>query len=171
LTESFQAFLLFSQLLGIPTPVETGRLSTYHPNDGSCGQEVACGGAFTWQDRHIAYRRWYKVGCGRVVLVHAVQTDLWVVATVQDGGPYGVYRGRLRRCVEEGRYRIASRGERRRGRPRRGWKWRGLTDLSYALWVDLGRPSFLSEVRLYFLPFQLSRRAWRSMQRRARPFS
>ena len=40
-----------------------------------------------------------------------------------------------------------------------------------AVWVDLGRPEFLSGVRLYFLPFRLSRRAWRSMQRLQRPFS
>jgi len=154
-TESLQALLFLSQLLGFPLgPAETGRLSVYRPGDGSCGTELACGGTFTRTQRHIAHRRWWKHGCGRVVLIHAVQTGRWAAATVQDGGPYGAYRGRLRQCVKEGRYRVASRRERRRGKLRAGWKWRGLTDLSWAVWLDLGRPDFLSEVRLYFFPFR-----------------
>jgi len=162
LTESLQTLLLITQFLGLAPSTEIGRLSFYHPKDGSCGEEVACGGPFGWSDRHIAYRRWHQVGCGRLVLVYAVETDRWATAIVADGGPYGVYRGKLRRCVKEGRYRVASREERRSGKLRQGWKWRGLTDLSYAVWVELGRPAFLGEVRLYFLPFRIPRRVWRS---------
>lgn len=170
-TEILQTILFISQFIGLPVPSESGRLSFYHPGDGNCGEEVACGGPFTWKDRHIAYRHWRKVGCGRLVLIHAIETDRWSAAIVADAGPFGVYHGPLLRCVKEGRYRAASRAERRRGRPRGGWKWRGLTDLSHAVWVDLGRPKFLSEVRLYFLPFRVSRAAWRSIQQIPLPSS
>ena len=157
LTQSLQALLLIYQFFGLELPHESGRLSVYRPRDGSCGTELACGGTFSETSRHIAYRRWWAVGCGRVVLVHSVQTGLWSASFVRDGGPYGVYRGAIRRCVQDGRYRVASRRERRRGRPDRGWTWRGLTDLSWGLWLDLGSPDFLSEVRLYFFPWRQPR--------------
>lgn len=165
MTSSLQALLVFCQFMGLTTgPVVVGRLSVYKPGDGSCGKTTACGRTFTRSQLHIAHRRWWKYGCGRVVLAHAVETDRWAAATVQDGGPYGVYRGPLRRCVQEGRYRVASRRERRRGRPRRGWKWRGLTDLSWGLWRALGRPGFLSTVQLYFFPLRLRGGVERSSQ-------
>jgi hypothetical protein len=70
------------------------------------------------------------------------------MARVMDSGPFGIYCGRLARCVEEGRYRTWTRSL----TPPAGWKWRGHADLSRALWKKLGRPRFLSRVRLYFLP-------------------
>jgi hypothetical protein len=129
-----------------PVHVESGRISMYAPNDGSNSGNLACGGRLTHDQVHIAYRRWWKVGCGRKVLVCAEQTGRCVLATVQDGGPYGVYKGRLRNR------RVASKMERKRGRPRKGWKWRGLCDTSPGLYRKLGRPDFLSKVHLFFLP-------------------
>lgn len=155
MTASLQFLLSVATFLGLELgPVDHGRLSVYKPGDGSSGNLLACGGAFTRRQRHIAYRRWWKVGCGRLVLVQAVQTGKWAAATVRDGGPYGVYRGALRRCVQEGRYRLASRAERRSGRLTGGWRWRGAADLSWGLWLALGRPGFLSEVRVYFVPWR-----------------
>lgn len=155
MTATLQALLAIAAFLGLELgPVDTGRLSVYRPGDGSCGNELACGGPFTRRQRHVAYRKWWKVGCGRLVLVHAIQTNTWAAATVRDGGPYGVYRGALHRCVKEGRYRVASRAERRSGRLTKGWKWRGSADLSWGLWLALGRPAFLSEVRMYIMPWR-----------------
>lgn len=135
--------------------VDSGRLSVYHPNDGSNSGGLSCGGKLTWADNHIAYRRWWKVGCRRRVLVCTAATKRCAWSKVMDGGPYGVYRGSMKNCVKEGRYRVASREERRRGKPKVGWKWRsgpGGPDLSHALWKRLGRPPFLSAVTLYFPP-------------------
>jgi hypothetical protein len=129
-----------------PVHVESGRISNYAPNDGSNSGNLSCGGRLTDAQVHIAYRRWWKVGCGRRVLVCAEQTARCVMATVRDGGPYGIYRGHLMNNV------VATPAERKRGRPRKGWKWRGLCDTSPGLHRKLGRPDFLSKVHLFFLP-------------------
>lgn len=124
---------------------DAGRVSMYHPNDGSNGGELACGGRLQWSSHHIAYRRWWRVGCGRRVIVCSVETGRCVRTHVRDGGPYGVYRGSINTR------RVASKAERRSGQPRAGWKWRGVADLTWAVWKDLGRPRFLSQISLYFL--------------------
>jgi len=118
----------------------------YAPGDGHNRGLLACGGEFAKRQEHIAYRRWWKVGCGRKVLVCAEATKRCVHTTVRDAGPFGIYRGPLRRAQTEGRWRVCI-----ASRPPEGWKWRGVADLSYALWQRLGRPRFLSRVHLYFL--------------------
>lgn len=65
-----------------------------------------------------------------------------------DAGPFGIYRGRLKGCTVEGRHRVWTKSL----TPPRGWKWRGKADLSRALWKRLGKPRFLTRIRLYFLP-------------------
>lgn len=131
--------------LGI-SHMETGRLSMYHPGDGHCGKQTACGNSFTMKSHHIAHRRWYRLGCGREVIVCADDTEKCVATTVQDGGPYGIYFGKMRHAVKEGRWKVWT-----KARPPKGWKWRAIVDLSWALWVDLGKPRALSRVQLYFL--------------------
>ena len=130
-------------LLGLHS-CDSGRLSVYAPGDGHNRGLLACGGEFTKRQEHVAYRRWWKVGCGREVLVCAEATGRCALTTVRDGGPYGVYQGRLRNR------RTATPAERRAGAPREGWQWRGAADLSYKLWIRLGRPPFLSGVQLFF---------------------
>ena len=148
---SVWAFILFATS-GL---YDEGRLSMYEPQDGHHSEKLCCGGMMDWTSVHIAYRRWWKVGCGRKVWVCADATGRCALATVRDAGPFGVYTGTFessKKMLREGRLRVASRAERKRGRPRPGWKWRGQTDLSWALWRKLGKPKFLSRVRLYFLP-------------------
>lgn len=139
-------FWTLSLLLPNITHSEAGRLSMYHPGDGHCGKQTACGDLFTWKSHHIAHRRWHKLGCGRKVIVCADDTDQCVETTVRDGGPYGIYRGKRRHAVKQGRWKVWT-----KSRPPKGWKWRAIVDLSWALWVELGKPRALSRVQLYFL--------------------
>jgi len=126
---------------------EVGRFSHYAPGDGSNGGELACGGQFTREQVHIAYRRWYKRGCGSAVVVYSATTGKWKLTTIQDGGPYGIYKGPLKYSHRPGNWRVYT-----GSRPPEGWKWRGLLDASYGLWLELGRPRFLSRVHLIVLP-------------------
>jgi len=138
-------------LLGLHS-CDSGRMSVYAPGDGNNRGVLSCGGAFSRHQVHIAYRGWRRVGCGRVVVVCSSSTGACAMATVRDAGPYGLFRGRLRESHRPGRWRLAPRAARRTGRAPRGWQWRGKVDLSLALWVRLGRPRFLSQVQLLFLP-------------------
>jgi hypothetical protein len=139
--------------LSLPLPediglvVQVGRLSVYKPGDGWNRGELACGGRYTEAQVHIAHRHWRRLGCGRRVQVCAEATGRCVVARVMDAGPWGIYTGRLKNAVPDGRWRIWT-----RTRPPQGWRFRAVTDLSWALWKRLGRPRGLSRVRLAFLP-------------------
>jgi hypothetical protein len=104
------------------------------------------------EQRHIAYRGWRRKGCGRLVLIYAEQTRRWAIAPIRDAGPFGIYRGRpfpISKVKAEGRLSVCTSAQ-----PPPGWKWRGVVDLSKALWEDLGRPRFLTRVHLIFLPRQ-----------------
>lgn len=127
---------------------DSGPLSMYYPRDGWNHGELACGGRFTEDQVHIAYRRWRKVGCGRRVVVCARATQRCVLATVQDAGPFGIYTGPLKNAYREGRWKVFT-GP---GRPPKGWRYRAAVDLSIGLWRKLGRPGGLSHVTLTFLP-------------------
>jgi hypothetical protein len=122
--------------------IESGALSTYHPGDGHNAGTLSCGGRFNWKQRHIAYRKWRRVGCGRRVLVIAHRTGRAAITTVRDAGPFGI--------ISRGRRRVYTGST----MAPKGWRWRGLADLSWALWVDLGRPPFLSRITLIWLPRQ-----------------
>lgn len=128
--------------------VDSGRLSVYRPNDGFNHGKLSCGGTLTYKSNHIAYRKWRKVGCGRPVLVCAAHTDRCVWSKVMDAGPFGIYKGSLRNCVRDGRWRVWTKS----WTAPKGWKFRGVADLSWGLWVKLGRPKFLTKVTLYFPP-------------------
>lgn len=134
-----------------------GRLSVYLPNDGHNHGRLSCGGKLTWKSTHIAYRRWRKVGCGRPVLVCSERTNRCAWSKVLDAGPFGIYRGPLRRCVTEGRWKVWTRSL----TPPKGWKYRAVADLTYALWKKLGKPGGLSRIHLYFPP-----RGWQRKRRR-----
>ena len=123
---------------------DTGRLSVYKPGDGFNHGRLACGGTFTHEQNHIAYRKWHRVGCGRKVLVCAVSTGRCVLSRVMDAGPYGIYRPPLKHAVRDGRWKVWTKKE-----PPEGWKWRAVVDVSYKLWVLLGKPPFLSRVRIF----------------------
>lgn len=151
------AFLvLFHPLVGVQH--EVGRFSSYAPGDGFNAGELACGGQFTKDQVHIAYRRWHRRGCGSSVLVYSSQTNRMVLTTIQDAGPFGIYTGPLRHAKRDGRWRVFT-----GSKPPKGWKWRGLIDASYGLWVALDRPGFLSRVHIYHLPDWVSRSAKRSL--------
>ncbi len=121
------------------TSVDTGNLSYYWPGDGSNHGRLACGGTFTHDMHHIAYRGWRNVGCGRPVLVCAQRTFACAVSRVRDAGPFGIVRGRSWR-VHTG------------VQPPKGWRWRAAGDLSLALWQRLGRPAPLTRIYMVFLP-------------------
>jgi len=128
---------------------DAGRLSAYYPGDGFNRGELSCNDAkFTRSQVHIARRDWRQHGCGRSVLVWSTATGRFALAAVRDSGPWGAYRGRLCRAVADGRWR-AFPGLRR---PPKGWKWHASVDLSWGLWIRLGRPSGLSQVHMLFLP-------------------
>ena len=147
--------MLFQQLpilhIAKSIKVEEGRLSWYKPNDGFNSGELSCGGRFTNKQMHIAHRRWKSRGCGRKVLVCTDNTDKCVLTKVWDAGPYGIYKGKLRNAVKEGRWKNWPK-PRSNPTPPKNWKWRAHVDLSYALWLKLGKPNALSRVRLYFMP-------------------
>lgn len=124
-----------------------GRLSVYKPNDGFNKGDLACGGRFAFQQNHIAYRRWHRVGCGTKVLVCSSRTTRCVISTVRDAGPYGIYKPPFRHAVREGRWKVWT-----KPRPPRGWRWRAVADLSHRLWELLGRPGVFSPIHLYFGP-------------------
>ncbi|MCU0912957.1 MAG: hypothetical protein MUC88_00165 [Planctomycetes bacterium] len=112
--------------------VLVGALSVYHPGDGHNHGELACGGRLTWQSEHIAIRRW-RGRCGARVRVCVGGGRRCVWSTVRDSGPWGATDGR--------RWEVQI-------RLKRGWRRRAVVDLSWALWVKLGRPPFLSRVTL-----------------------
>ena len=141
------------------TSVDGGKLSYYWPGDGSNAGELACGGSFTPDMEHVAYRGWRRVGCGRLVLVCAEHSVSCAVSRVRDAGPFGIARGRSRRVHT-------------RARPPAGWRWRAAADLSLALWQRLERPSAFTHVYLVFLPEGLGswlRRAEGILQRWLNP--
>lgn len=114
-----------------PALVLLGALSVYHPGDGMNGGELACGGRLTWRSDHIAIRQWRKVGCGARARVCVGRRCAWT--TVQDSGPWGAVRGK--------RWEVQI-------RLKPGWRRRGVVDLSWALWKRLGKPRFLTRVRV-----------------------
>lgn len=125
--------------------LETGRLSVYRPGDGFNAGELSCGGKFTAEQVHIAHRRWRRIGCGTPVFVCASATKRCAWATVRDAGPFGIYRGKLKNCVREGRWKVWL-----KSRPPVGWRWRAVVDLSWGLWKKLGRPGGLTKVTLLY---------------------
>jgi hypothetical protein len=127
----------------------TGRLSVYKPNDGWNSGYMACGGKlYRKESRHIAVRRWSR-RCNAPVIIYATATRRWAIATVQDAGPFGIYKPPLfplKRLKPEGRWKVWTKGS-----PPPGWQWRGVADLSLQTWIDLGKPRFLSKIHLWFL--------------------
>lgn len=121
---------------------QTGPLSVYKPNDGHNAGWLACGGRVRYShvQVHIAHRAWRKLGCGRPVYVYVPSTGKSRLTTVRDGGPYGITN-------RAGDWRVWTRTL----HAPRGWRFRGLTDLSWALWKQLGKPRFLSKAVLLFV--------------------
>jgi hypothetical protein len=126
--------------------VDSGRLSIYAPNDGFNSGNLACGGTFTSEQVHIAYRRWRTVGCKTPVMVCSGASGRCVLAKVMDAGPFGIYKPPLRHAVSQGRWRVwlSHRA------PPQPWRYRAAADLSIGLWKKLGKPPFLSNVSLLF---------------------
>lgn len=141
-------FSIVSMVLSLfSSSVDSGGLSVYWPGDGWNGGELCCGGKFTKEQDHIAYRGWPRIGCGGKVVVCSVVTQRCTLTHVRDAGPFGIYRGPLTNAYAEGRWRVFT-GP---GRPPKGWRYRAVADLTRPVWRALGRPPGLSPVRLYFL--------------------
>lgn len=126
---------------------DAGALSVYWPGDGWNSGKLCCGGQFSAEQEHIAYRAWWRVGCKSKVVVCATATRRCVLTSVQDAGPFGIVRGPLRNAYAEGRWKTFT-GP---GRPPKGWRYRAVADLSRALWRKLGSPPGLSQIKLYFV--------------------
>lgn len=124
----------------------SGGVSVYAPGDGQNAGELACGGAFTGEQKHVALRQWRKLGCGRMLLV--LSETGWAVAPVMDAGPFGIYTGPLAGAVRDRRWKVCT-----GPKPPVGWRWRGAMDLSIGLWKSLGRPRFLSRAVVLPLPY------------------
>lgn len=123
--------------------IDAGALSVYRAGDGYNAGELACGGAYTDAQEHVAIRDWRMRGCGRVVLVCTLINLRCAATTVRDAGPWGVIRGSSwRKSVSK--------------YPPPGWRWRAATDLSYGLWKKLGRPRPLTGVVLIYLDAEVS---------------
>jgi len=112
--------------------VLSGALSVYAPGDGHNSGTLSCGGRFTAQQNHIAIRQWRRVGCGAPAVVCV--NDRCAPTKVMDSGPWGAVKGK--------RWEVQI-------KLKKGWKRRGVVDLSPALWRALGKPAFLSPVRVY----------------------
>jgi len=140
--------------------LESGLLSYYWPGDSTgTGSVLACDRPkrrrfYRRGSVHVAMRTWYRLGCGTEVLLCASDTSRCALAPVLDSGPWGIVRGPLRNARAEGRWR----------RPRsaveantwlralpEGWRFRGVADLSVALWKKLGRPLPLTQISIYRL--------------------
>lgn len=128
---------------------ETGPLSVYRVGDGHNSGKLACGGEFRPGQRHIAHRRWKQLGCGRQVLLVSHSTGRMAFGTVRDAGPFGVVEVLPKGVKRKPHWRVWTKSLRAPA----GWRWRGAVDISYDLWVDLGRPQFLSRVTMHFLPW------------------
>lgn len=149
-----------------PILILVGALSVYHPGDGHNAGTLACGGRFTWQQEHIAIRQWRRVGCGAkarvcvdvqrnadgnddrrvdmvrgvrsgehstgATLARATRTCIWT--EVRDSGPWGAKH-------PDGRWEVQIKLQ-------PGWYRRAVVDLSWALWVRLGKPRFRSPVHI-----------------------
>lgn len=125
---------LYAQLEQPRPLVLVGALSVYSVGDGYSGRELACGGTFQEHQRHIAIRQW-RGRCGARARVCSIATGRCVVTVVRDSGPWGALdRAGQWRCWP-------------RPLPR-GWRRRAIVDLTAPLWRDLGRPRFLSLVRI-----------------------
>ena len=110
-----------------------GAVSAYQPGDGHNHGKLSCGGTLTWQSRHVAIRAW-RGRCGAPVLVCSDETGRCIYTTVEDSGPWGA-------VDRKGQWRVWP-----RHRLPRGWKRRGVVDLSPGAYRELGRPRFLSRV-------------------------
>lgn len=138
----------------LASSAESGPVSVYRPGDGMNSGQLACGGSFLPGQRHIAHRRWRSLGCGRPVLVVSRSTGSRVLATVRDAGPFGIVEVLPRAVKRKPRWRVWTQSL----RAPLGWRWRGAVDLSYDLWLELGRPRFLTTVTMYFLPWGILRK-------------
>lgn len=132
-------YLFLVLLQGSAVHTETGLSSMYHPGDGHCGSMTSCGRPFTWASDHIAHRRWHKWGCGRRIIVCVIRTGRCALTKIGDSGPWGITNGKQWKVWTKLRVPV-------------GWRRRGHYDLAHALWARLGKPKFLSRLRVYFLP-------------------
>ena len=132
---------------------EVGNLSMYKPNDGFNRGILACGPKFTEDQIHIAHRRWKSLGCNRLVLVCASDTQRCAWARVMDAGPWGIVpkkgysKKRLDKSKPYPEWRVWL-----KLRPPEAYKFRAAADLSYGLWKSLDKPKALSQIALYFFP-------------------
>jgi len=110
--------------------VLVGGSSTYAPGDGHNHGTLACGGKLTDNSHHVAIRQW-RGRCGAKVRVCTPKRCVW--STVRDSGPWGAVKGKM----WEVQIKLKP-----------GWRRRGVVDLSPALWRDLGKPRFLSPIRV-----------------------
>jgi hypothetical protein len=115
----------------IPILFLVGGLSMYHPNDGHNAGNLSCGGRFTWTQHHIAIREWRQVGCGARAQVCTPRRCVWT--SVRDSGPWGAV------CGKRWQKQI---------RLQPGCRRRGVVDLSWLVWIELGSPAFLSDVQV-----------------------
>lgn len=130
--------------------VVTGGVSVYWPGDAArTGNVMACDRprlrrVYRRGSIHLAMRSVWRIGCGRKVLVCARATGRCARAPVLDAGPWGVITGSRRRARAEGRYKVWV-----KQRPPEGWRFRGVADLSRALWTRLGKPRFMTRVTIF----------------------
>lgn len=117
-----------------PALILVGALSVYYPGDHHSGSTLACGGRFEPHQAHLALRQWRGL-CGARVRVCAAATGRCEWTTVRDAGPFGM--------VCDGRWRVWT-----RHRLPPGCRRRAIADLTRALWLRLGRPRFLSPIRI-----------------------
>lgn len=110
-----------------------GALSYYHPGDGHNAGTLSCGGTLTWKSHHVAIRQW-RGKCGAPAVVCTPVTHRCVLTKVMDSGPWGATKGK--------RWQVQI-------KLKRGWKRRGVVDLSPALYNELGRPPWLSKAYVW----------------------
>ncbi len=124
--------------------IARGGISVYWPGDGcKTGKVLACDTPcrprrYRRGSVHVAMRGVRtEFECGTAVVVCSEQTGRCAVAPVLDAGPWGIVRNGIRR-----RWRSSD-------PPPPGWRFRAVVDVSREVWKRLGKPRFLSRVRIY----------------------
>lgn len=128
--------------------IEIGRATMYYPGDGFCGPIRADGRRFKATDTHIAHRR---IPLGTKGIICSSRTHRCVNTAVRDRGPYAmVIRCGLAKRPYKRKIKILRKCHYWKAGIKliKGWRWRGVFDLTRPVAKAIGLRSF---DKVYFI--------------------